>query len=123
VNVASLEELSKIEGMTPDIVAAIIDWRDEDNSVSPGGAEVDYYMSLQPPHLPRNGPLQTIRELLMVRGIDRQLLFGSDLHQNGGLDVAGENEPTSAAREVDMGWAGLLTVDSATDNVTPPVRG
>ena len=71
VNYASIESLSKIEGMTPDIAAAIIDWRDEDNQVTPGGAEAEYYASLQPPYLPRNGPIQTIRELLMVRGITR----------------------------------------------------
>src|SRR6266446_8964631 len=117
VNIASLEELSKIEGMTPDIAAAIIDWRDEDNAVSPGGAEAEYYLSLQPPYLPRNGPLQTVRELLMVRGISRQLLFGSDVHQNGGVDVSGEIEPASAGGALDTGWAGLQTVDSVADNV------
>src|SRR5438445_7295197 len=106
-----------MEGSPPEIAAAIMDWRDEGNAVSPGGAEAEYYLSLQPPYLPRNGPLQTVRELLMVRGISRQLLFGSDVHQNGGLDVASENEPTSAAGALDTGWAGLLTVDSLSDNV------
>ena len=117
VNVAPLEDLLKIEGMTPDIAAAIIDWRDEDNAVTPGGAEAEYYLSLQPPYLPRNGPLQTVRELLMVRGVSRQLLFGTDVHQNGGLDVAGKDEPASAAGALDAGWAGLLTVDSLADNL------
>jgi len=60
------------------------------------------------PYLPRNGPLQTVRELLMVRGISRQLLFGTDVHQNGGLDIAGDNEPTSVAGDFDTGWAGLF---------------
>ena len=117
VNVASLEELLKIEGMTPDVAASIVDWRDEDNVVTPGGAEAEYYTSLQPPYVPRNGPLQTVRELLMVRGVSRELLLGSDVHQNGGLDVAGENGPASAAGTADTGWAGLLTVDSSVDNV------
>ena len=34
----------------------------------PGGANSDYYMSLRPPYLARNGPFQTVRELVMVRG-------------------------------------------------------
>jgi DNA uptake protein ComE-like DNA-binding protein len=116
VNAASLEELSKLDGMTPDVAAAIIDWIDADNVVTPGGAEAEYYTSLQPPYLPRNGPLQTIRELLMVRGISRELLFGQDRHQNGMLEpTAGESEDTSAG-EVDTGWAGLMTVDSTVND-------
>jgi competence ComEA-like helix-hairpin-helix protein len=99
--------------MTPEIAAAIIDWRDEDNEVTPGGAEADYYASLQPPYLPRNGPLETVRELLMVRGISRELLLGNDPQQNGELET--EEEIATAGR--DTGWAGLFTVDSVSDNV------
>ena len=91
VNVASAEELGKLYGMTPDVVAAILDWRDEDNTVTPGGAEMEYYASLQPPYQPRNGPLQTVRELLMVRGVSRELLLGSDATQNGLLATEGDD--------------------------------
>src|SRR2546430_6105761 len=83
VNRASAEELAKLYGMTPDVAAAIIDWRDEDNAVTPGGAEADYYAVLEPPCLPRNGPLQTTRELLMVRGVSRELLLGESANQDG----------------------------------------
>src|SRR4029077_15092314 len=98
VNYASLESLSKIEYMTPDIAAAIIDWRDEDNQVTPGGAEAEYYASLQPPYLPRNGPIQTIRELLMVRGITRELLFGTEQQSDRGTD------DDSQSNLADNGW-------------------
>jgi DNA uptake protein ComE-like DNA-binding protein len=117
VNTTSIEELGKLEGMTPDVAAAIIDWIDGDNAVTPGGAEAEYYASLQPPYLPRNGPLQTIRELLMVRGVSRDLLFGQDRHQNGMLEpTAGESDDASAG-EVDTGWAGLMSVNSAVNDV------
>ena len=86
INVASAEELGKLYRMTPEIVAAIQDWRDQDNTVTPNGAEAEYYMSLQPPYLPQNGPFQTTRELLMVRGVKRELFFGEDANQNGLLD-------------------------------------
>ncbi|PWU09416.1 MAG: hypothetical protein C5B50_27465 [Verrucomicrobia bacterium] len=117
VNVASIDEFAKIDGMTPDIAAAIVDWRDPDNEVTPGGAEAEYYVALQPPYLPRNGPLQTIRELLMVRGISTQLLLGSDLQQNGLLDAEQENGPGAVPDASDLGWANLFTVDSSTANV------
>jgi len=117
VNNASADELGKLNDMTPDIVAAVLDWRDEDNQVSPGGAESEYYLSLQPPYHPRNGPLQTIRELLMVRGITPELLLAADRHQNGSLESS-DNAATDSLRDIlDLGWAGLLTVDSVINNV------
>ena len=117
VNNASADELVKLEGLTPDIAAAIIDWRDEDNTVTPGGAEAEYYLSLQPPYQTRNGPVPTIRELLMVRGITTDLLFGRDRHQNGMLDVSGEASDQTVNDIRDLGWAGLFTVDSLVNNV------
>lgn len=111
------EELARLEGMTPDVIAAIIDWRDEDNEVTPGGAEADYYLSLRPPYQPRNGPLQTVRELLMVRGVTRDLLLGKDVHQNGLLETADDGRNDAVTEVTDTGWAGLLTVDSSVDNV------
>ena len=118
VNVASADELGKLYGMTPDVVAAIIDWRDEDNTVTPGGAELEYYASLQPPSLPRNGPLQTVRELLMVRGISRELLLGSDARQNGLPGAEGDDREESSLGNMDAGWASLLTVDSSVKDIT-----
>jgi len=118
VNEASSEELSKLYGMTPDITAAIVDWRNPGNEVSPGGAKADYYLSLRPPYLPRNGPLQTVRELLMVRGVTRQLLLGRDVHQNGLIEAFEEGGNEAVLDDVlDTGWAGLLTVDSSVKNV------
>ena len=37
VNCAGAEELAKLPGIAPEIAAAIVDWRDEDNNISPGG--------------------------------------------------------------------------------------
>jgi competence ComEA-like helix-hairpin-helix protein len=117
-NNASSDELSKLNGMTPDITAAIVDWRNTGNEVTPGGAKADYYLSLHPPYLPRNGPLQTVRELLMVRGVTRELLLGRDVHQNGLIEAfeGGGNEAV-VDDVLDTGWAGLLTVDSSVNNL------
>jgi competence ComEA-like helix-hairpin-helix protein len=122
VNTASSDELSKLDGMTPDIVAAIMDWRDADNQVTPGGAEVDYYASLRPPYQPRNGQLQTVRELLMVRGISHDLLLGNDTDQKPLLpadeaDAEGFLASAAGAGPFDAGWAGVFTVDSSVQNV------
>ncbi len=118
VNSASAEELEKLEGMTPDVIAAILDWRDTDNAVSPGGAEADYYTSLQPPSLPRNGPLQTIRELLMVRGVSPTLLLGRRSNPAGSFDASAyPDEDELPGEDQEGGWSRLLTVNSSVQNV------
>jgi DNA uptake protein ComE-like DNA-binding protein len=121
-NNASAEELTRLDAqtpnaLTPDVVASIIDWRDEDNTVTPGGAESEYYLSMQTPYLPRNGPFQTIRELLGVRGVSPDLLFGKDQQQNGTLDQDDEQADGGVGDMLDLGWAGQLTVDSTVNNV------
>lgn len=117
INQASVEELGKLVGMLPDVAAAIVDWRDGDNNVTPNGAEADYYSSLQPPYLPRNAPFQTARELLMVRGVTRELFLGEDANQNGLLDPeeddgAASSPPDNHDGVLDAGWSGDITCDS-----------
>lgn len=120
VNTATPDQLAKLDGMTPDIVAAIVDWRDPDNEVTPGGAEADYYMSLQPPYRPRNGPLQTVRELLMVRGVSPEQLLGGPDEENT-ISGTGRDEGDSPLLTpdgvLDGGWSGFLTVDSLGNNL------
>ena len=121
LNQAAPDELAKLYGMTPDVVAAILDWRDEDNAVSPGGAEADYYAALQPPCQPRNGRFETTRELLMVRGVSSDLFAGEDANQNGLLDPEeddGDNSypPDNRDGILDAGWSANLTVDSSARN-------
>ncbi len=67
---AVLERLFTILGISPEIIPAIVDWIDTDSIASPGGAELDYYMQLNPPYAPRDGFMPTIGDLKMVRGID-----------------------------------------------------
>jgi competence ComEA-like helix-hairpin-helix protein len=109
INQAGPEELSKINGLTPDTIAAIADWKDEDDNVSAGGAEAEYYMSLRPPYLPRNGRFLTVRELLMVRGISPELLLGTPQ-----LSPASGNRPQLLRQEA---WIDYFTVNGWTENV------
>jgi len=120
VNLATTDQLTNLSRMTPEIAASIVDWRGNGSTVTPGGANADYYLSLQPPYQPRHGPLQTVRELLLVRGVTRDLLFGNDRHQNGLLPAAGDGEDDSldtSAGDADAGWAGVFTVASTEKNV------
>jgi DNA uptake protein ComE-like DNA-binding protein len=74
--------------------------------------------------MPRNGPLGSIEELLLVRGVTPALLFGADLNRNTAID-GNEQKLTSidnadnAQGQLNRGWAAYLTVDSAEANVRP----
>lgn len=59
-----------------EIVDALADWLDADDRESDFGAEESYYQSLDPPYGCQNGPVAAIDELLMVKGITPQILFG-----------------------------------------------
>lgn len=80
------EWLLPIPGMTDPLIAAIRDWIDEDDVPLPGGAESDYYGTLTPPYRAKNGPLGTLDELLSVKGVTPELLYGEDTNRNGVLD-------------------------------------
>ncbi|MBU0547394.1 MAG: general secretion pathway protein GspK [Candidatus Omnitrophica bacterium] len=52
-----------------DIARAIMDWRDQDVVVWPGGAENEYYQGLSSPYECKNGKFQIAEELLLVKGM------------------------------------------------------
>lgn len=56
---------------------AIADWRDADNLVRPSGAEDEYYQSLAVPYRPKNADFESVEELLAVRGMSAELLYGN----------------------------------------------
>ena len=62
----------------PGAAAAIRDWRDAGSLPGPDGAEQEYYASLPLPYPPRNGPFQTLGELLLVRGVTPPMFFGRE---------------------------------------------
>lgn len=57
---------------------SIQDWRDADEIHRLNGAESeDYYLRLPVPYRSRNGDLQDTAELLQIRGVTRELYFGT----------------------------------------------
>ncbi len=59
------------------IVNSIQDWRDPDNTTQLDGAESDYYLALKQPYTAKDGPLDDISELLLVRGVTEELYWGT----------------------------------------------
>jgi general secretion pathway protein K len=61
------------------VVAAIKDWLDpDDETTEGGGAESEYYQSQEKPHGCKNGPMTSLAELLLVRGMTEALYYGKE---------------------------------------------
>ena len=60
------------------LIDAIKDWIDPDNETTKFGAESSYYQTLERPYSCKNAPLEFLEELLLVRGITKELFYGTE---------------------------------------------
>ena len=76
------------------VANSIVDWTDEDTNFSIGGAENDYYQGLDKPYLCKDGPMESIEELLLVKGVTPELYHGTDERPGLSdlLDVGGSQD-------------------------------
>ena len=88
------------------LVDSIMDWRDSDDLHRLNGAENDYYRSLTPPYSAKNGPFDTVEDLLWVRGMTSDLFYGYG-DANGGREQESQR----------VGLREIFTVDSPIDRV------
>jgi general secretion pathway protein K len=87
------------------IVDSILDWKDGDDLHRLHGAEDEYYQSLPVPYKARNAPLETIEELLLVKGMTPEILYGTEEKPGlvGFITIYGTNDKINvnlAPREV-----------------------
>jgi general secretion pathway protein K len=59
------------------LIDAIKDWIDPDNEATKFGAESSYYLTLERPYSCKNAPLEFLEELLLIRGITKELFYGT----------------------------------------------
>ncbi len=115
-NIAS-SLLLALPGMTTDIADCILDWLDKDDEPRPYGAEVEYYSTLPSPYKPANGSINSVEDLLLVRGVTPSLMFGIDVNRNGVVDAA---EQQSGGVDINaltsLGWASYITVNGLESN-------
>jgi len=68
-------------GLSPYLVDAIKDWRDTDDNRRVSGAESDTYETKIPPYTAKNGPIDDLKELLLVEGMTPEIYWGSRAKQ------------------------------------------
>jgi len=124
INAASRDQLIRLlDPIVPedvqagDLADAIIAWRDPKENPN----EDEYYHSLDPPYRCKNAPFETVEELLLVRGMTAEILYGEDVNRNGLLD-ANEDDgdahfpPDDSDGQLDQGLLPLVTVYSVEPN-------
>lgn len=123
LNVVTTNMLQMLPGMTPELAAAIVDWRDSDDTVIQGGAESDTYLRLNPAYRCKNAPFETIHELRLVYGMSMNLLYGEDANLNGILDSNENDGDVSLPNDnrdsrLDAGFLDYVTVYSSEPTTT-----
>lgn len=88
------------------IVDSIMDWRDINSLHRLNGAEEDYYSSLEKPYSCKDGPFDVIEELLLVKGITRDILYGSE-------DEDEENVYEGVAKYLTVYGSGNININTA----------
>jgi type II secretory pathway component PulK len=103
-----------LPNLTQETVNSILDWMDTDDTPREGGAEDEYYQGLSPPYHCKNGPIDSLEELLLVQGVTPSLLLGNDRNRNGVLDP-GEDDGTG---QVSFGLSAFVTMYSRELNIS-----
>ena len=119
VNLLSSTELMNIEDMTPDVVGAIVDWRDANEDAGMLGAEKTYYQNRGKSYEPRNASFRNFAELELVAGVWPDSTRGEDWNLNGRLDPNEDDGEQTWPEDnhdgiLDAGLSGLLTASSLT---------
>jgi general secretion pathway protein K len=80
------QDLFQRLGIDPTLVGGIIDWVDiDDVPTGSGGAESSYYRGLEKPYMARNGAMETIAELRLIRGFTDEALLKLGARRVGGI--------------------------------------
>jgi len=108
------------------IVDSIQDWRDPDKLHRLNGAEDDHYLSLPVPYKAKNGNFETIDELLLVKGVTPEILYGNvaSPDRRAVLEAQppwerqlGPGEYLGVARHLSVFGAGQVNVNTASAEV------
>lgn len=68
-----LRRLFELLVVDPNLVDPIIDWIDPDGNTEPNGAEDETYQALKFPYPTKNAPLDTLEEILYIKGITPEI--------------------------------------------------
>ena len=121
--VLALKRLLTEFEMPVETTDAVLDWVDMDSVQRPAGAEDGYYRGLSLPYLCKNGWLDSMEELALVKGFTQEAVFGQhtrvedELSQGEVMPALADYLSVFGARE------GRINVNTAAEPVLRAVFG
>jgi general secretion pathway protein K len=115
-----LERLFILLDIDLELIDPIVDWLDPDDTAGPSGAEDAYYEGLTPPYPCKDGPLASVEELLLVKGMTEAIFHGDDeregllqyftIHSDGKINIntASAVVLQCLSEEIDEGLAQVI---------------
>jgi general secretion pathway protein K len=112
-----LERLLATLGYDPGLLDALLDWLDPDEQRRPGGAERDDYLGKGLEYTVKNGPLDTLGEMVLIRGLTPEIFYGTPekeglrnyltIHSDGRVNIntAGPLVLMSLSPKIDLAMA------------------
>jgi general secretion pathway protein K len=99
----AIESMGVDPAQVTDIVESYLDWIDPDDNKRLHGAESEFYVNLNPaaPYVAKNGMVDDISELLLIRGMTPEVFFGPG--RAGSMPTMG-----SAPRSAPLGQLGAV---------------
>ena len=105
------------------IVDSIIDWRDTNDLHMLNGAEEDYYRSLEKPYSSKDGPFDSVEELLLVRGMTPEILYGESNKFADEKDDEDDEAYEGVAKYLTVKGTGKININTAARTVLELVVG
>jgi general secretion pathway protein K len=96
------------------VVNSVKDWLDsgdDDATTGLSGAESSYYEDLDPPYTSRNGPIQDLNDLLMIKGITPQIYNGTP--ETPGLANFMTVHGMTLGAGTTFNWPGRININTA----------
>lgn len=105
---SSMRSLFAKAGLEPSLTEALADWLDMDDLARAGGAEAAYYNRLPEPYAAKNGRLDTVGELSLVKGFDA-----------GKAEALGKHLTVYTDGLVNLNTASSEVITSLSEDITP----
>ncbi len=108
------------EEVADTITDSILDWKDADDLVRLHGAEDDYYKSLPNPYKAKNADFDTPEELLLVKGMTPEILYGTG-KKKGIIDFVTTSSKSTAINAAAAPKEVLMAVPGITAEVAETI--
>lgn len=114
VRLLNQPEFALEERQIAGIVDSIKDWIDEDEITTDAGAESSYYSSLDPPYRAKNAPFDCIEELLMIKGVTKEIYYGTKEKPSLAAYVTADSDGL-----ININTAPAMVLRALADGITP----